>query len=388
MKRIIYTLLISLLLIPTIVLAATANDSFDPDTCTLTISGEFVGHDASVSLFTKSGEFKGMNTSEIVGGNYSVSFVLTYDEETTLDATIANQAGQNEFNKEDIVVPACELPEPAVDRIDTISDGEGNTLTILNKTSSFNVGDYLHIEMITDFSSLSEEDQATFAAIQDKLGKTNVIYAAMMVSVRNGNNEVGIPETKAGYKLLINQPREAIEGFNKPNMVRLVGENTIEFEAPIRLTYDNGIVAKINGLGVYIIYDDTLIDYDFLDNTDDQTYYVGVDKSLTLKINALLEKFKSVYIDGKEVSSKNYTTKSGSTIITFKKTYLDKLAEGTHEVVVNFTDGTASTTLTIDKSKNPKTGDNIIMWVSILAVSGAVITSIKITSKKRKSNAN
>ena len=50
----------------------------------------------------------------------------------------------------------------------------------------------------------------------------------------------------------------------------------------------------------------------------------------------------SVFVDGKEVDKANYTAKAGSTIITFKESYVETLSAGELTITVTFTDGATS----------------------------------------------
>ena len=130
-------------------------------------------------------------------------------------------------------------------------------------------------------------------------------------------------------------------------------------------------------------------DYKVLEGAN-QTYTIG-EEGATFKIDAdysLFENGGKVYVDNNEVSSKNYTSKSGSTIITLNKDFMSTLSEGEHTLKVAFNNGESATTkFTVEKAstttekavttegtktkattKNPKTGDNIIMTISIFAI--------------------
>lgn len=125
----------------------------------------------------------------------------------------------------------------------------------------------------------------------------------------------------------------------------------------------------------------------------EQTVNVSNKKELSFRANIEYAKFKEsgkVYIDGKLVDSSNYTVKEGSTIITFNNDYVKELSVGEHTLKVAVADGEASTTFTIDSnakadttnSKNPKTGDSIIVYVSILAISLIGMISAGVLYKK------
>ena len=69
--------------------------------------------------------------------------------------------------------------------------------------------------------------------------------------------------------------------------------------------------------------------------------------ALTIRADGEFAKFTGVKVDGKLVDSKHYTAKAGSTVITFTTDYLKTLSEGDHTITVSFTDGEASTSVTV-----------------------------------------
>ena len=81
--------------------------------------------------------------------------------------------------------------------------------------------------------------------------------------------------------------------------------------------------------------------------------YQANEEGLALRADGEFEKFVNVEVDGKIVEEKYYTVKSGSTIITFTKEFMDKLSEGEHVVKFNFTDGFANANITISSESNP-----------------------------------
>ena len=136
---------------------------------------------------------------------------------------------------------------------------------------------------------------------------------------------------------------------------------------------------------------------DSAQNTTAITHIKGVDGDQTAKI----------ILNGN-------TVKAGSTIITFKKKYLNTLSVGIHTCEIVWTDGSASTTFTIKaatsektddntsdnttgtttdktnetKQTSTKTGDNtpIMLYVLVLLGSGLGIAGVAVASKKRKRN--
>lgn len=87
-----------------------------------------------------------------------------------------------------------------------------------------------------------------------------------------------------------------------------------------------------------------------------QTIVIGKNKGVTIKVDGDFDKFVSVSVDGKEITKENYTAVSGSTIITLKPEYVNKLSAGTHTVAINYTDGTVETKLTLKEEGNQDTG--------------------------------
>ena len=124
------------------------------------------------------------------------------------------------------------------------------------------------------------------------------------------------------------------------------------------------------------------------------------DGTLTVRANGEFSKFTGVMVDGKLlIAGKDYTAKSGSTIVTLSKDYLATLSVGTHKLTVLFNDGECSTNFTVNvvgdnnpgtavtpdnTTNNPQTGDHsgIVLAVVVLLVSGGALTVLGIAKKK------
>ncbi|GHU92713.1 hypothetical protein FACS1894217_12510 [Clostridia bacterium] len=113
------------------------------------------------------------------------------------------------------------------------------------------------------------------------------------------------------------------------------------------------------------------------------TYTSGKDLILPT-IDYPLDTFTELTVDGKTVDASNYTTKSGSTIITLKDSYLKTLSAGKHEVAAKFTvDGAAVSvpfTVTVPQKSNPHTGDSSVALVALLLLltsAGVIVLSAK-----------
>ena len=125
-------------------------------------------------------------------------------------------------------------------------------------------------------------------------------------------------------------------------------------------------------------------------NGADQTFYTASDSGLTFRFNIDYAEFQesgNVYMDGEIVNSTNYTTKSGSTIITFNDSYTNSLSAGDHTMRVVTANGEATTSFTLKKSKNPKTGLEVASSFILLGASATGLAGAAIYAKKYSKNA-
>ena len=115
-----------------------------------------------------------------------------------------------------------------------------------------------------------------------------------------------------------------------------------------------------------------------------QEYIITKNSEAKFIINADFRMFDGgkVYVDEELVDPNNYTAESGSTIITLKKEYVDKLSIGKHTLKVVFSDGGQATTIfnvakTTVPVENPNTLDNVMIYIvsgilSIIGITGAI----------------
>ena len=209
------------------------------------------------------------------------------------------------------------------------------------------------------------------------------------VTVSYGDNKDFTITANTGYKLvkvLVNDVEKALDG----NTLKL---KNITSNMKIKV-----VVEKI--------------EYKVIEGAE-QTYTITEDTEARFRIDADYSLFNNkVYVDNVLVDSSNYTSKSGSTIITLKKEFVDTLSVGEHTLKVVFNDGgEAETTFTIEKKaennnnnenntpskpedkeemkdngSNPKTGDNIMLYVAIASMSIIGLVATTIVAKKKKMN--
>ena len=383
LKKILFALFI-ILTIPK-VFASTSlsidSKSYDETSNTFTVSGTSSYSDVMVSLFDGE-ELLSFKTVTSSNGEYTAVFNIAFNEDKTITIKVGDIKSTN-YKMSTLNVKKSTLPAKS----NKLSDEYGNSLTILDSLKKFELDDNLVIQII-DIDGLNEEDTAKFDAIREKYGLKREIFGIMLVMVVNGEEDVELTDLTDGYELFINMDEDALSDFAKPYMSRLLDEDTLDFEEGKKLEYNSdkeGYIVKLNNIGMYILYDDISVTYKFLDNTDNQTYNIKKDNTLTLKVDADYNKFTNVYMDGKLVDSKNYTSKSGSTIITFTKDYMRSLSVGTHNIKVDFNDGEANTTLTVNDG-NPKTGDTILKYIFIILVCVLGICGVILYLRKRKKN--
>ncbi len=209
------------------------------------------------------------------------------------------------------------------------------------------------------------------------------------VTVSYGDNKDFTITANTGYKLvkvLVNDVEKALDG------------NTLKLKNITSNMKIKAIVEKI--------------EYKVIEGAE-QTYTITEDTEARFRIDADYSLFNNkVYVDNVLVDSSNYTSKSGSTIIVLNKDYVDTLAVGEHTLKVAFADGgEAETTFTIakkaennnnnenntpskpedkeemkDNGSNPKTGDNIMLYVAIASMSIIGLVATTIVAKKKKMN--
>ena len=335
-----------------------------------TIEGNTDYGEVMVSIFDSNNTLLGLKTVSSSGGNYSAVINIIFNTDQTVTVKVGDI---NKTNHKLLEVDVEKSDNPL---IQTLTDTAGNALTILDSLKHFASGDELDIQTVTDLDSLDDDSKQLLQAYQNKLGTKKTIIGFMNIQVLNNGNPKDLDETDNGYKLFLNIDENALSVFTKPYMARVTDPSVIGLEEGKLLQYssdENGVVVKLNNVGIYLLYDDTSIEYKFSDDTKNQTYNLLTDDTLTYKVLAEKDKFLKLYIDDKEVDAKNYDVKSGSTIITLKKDFLKDLAVGTHTIYVDYTDGYAAASFKViseKKSSNPLTLDNIARYGSLLVISG------------------
>lgn len=221
----------------------------------------------------------------------------------------------------------------------------------------------------------------TYKTIQYTITINNVENAKIepngIIKVDYNSDKTFIIKTDFGYKLV---------------SVKVNGVEKISDIVNNELTLKN---IKANAEVVVVVEKTT---YEFIEGAN-QKYTITKNSEAKFRINADYNLFEGkVYVDDVLVDSSNYTSESGSTIITLKKEFVNKLSIGEHTLKVLFTDGESETTFTVEKiveqekniekdknsSLNPKTGDNIIIYIAIASISMFGILTTVVLKRKKK----
>ncbi len=130
---------------------------------------------------------------------------------------------------------------------------------------------------------------------------------------------------------------------------------------------------------------------------EELTYTKESGKELTATVvqtgaeDTSFEHFAGVYIGEAELQKDvDYTVKKGSTVVTVLPAALDKLDVGNHTLTVRFTNGEASTRLTLlaasSGAPSSQTGDNgrAGLWIILTAASAIAATSLSLPRRRKK----
>ena len=122
----------------------------------------------------------------------------------------------------------------------------------------------------------------------------------------------------------------------------------------------------------------------------DTTYIKGTKQDMTLRLDVDYSDFRDLLMDGAVLGSENYTSSSGSTVVTLKGSYLETLKTGQHSLTVRFKDAndiklTVNVKLSSDKDDGiVRTGDDsrIGLFIGLGAASLLLIVVVLILLKK------
>ena len=184
----------------------------------------------------------------------------------------------------------------------------------------------------------------TTSGLKHKSFKYELVNDTTGVSYGTGN----FANVSNGSTITISTDKETLD-FNKEYTFILylwidgtIGNNPLDMA---NQPYNFDLNCTITGTDTKIVPTDTYQ----LTNGDGTTYtptYTG-SGTKAVRSSATLSKFREVRVDDTVVDSSNYTLTEGSTIVTFKESYLKSLSIGDHTLKIVSTDGLTSGILTI-----------------------------------------
>ena len=126
-------------------------------------------------------------------------------------------------------------------------------------------------------------------------------------------------------------------------------------------------------------------EYEVLDGAN-QEVNIAYNEGLSFRFSIEYDNFKEsgkVYVDNELVDSSNYTSKEGSTIVTFNNDYTKTLSASEHSLKVEVADGEVTTNFTIkDETLSPKTGDSLITYIMIGIIGIVSLIGIRVFNRK------
>lgn len=213
----------------------------------------------------------------------------------------------------------------------------------------------------------TKEDEATTNEIQKKVDKVILrgtkVKKTPEVKNEKPNLEVKDAKIKQGENLdlksLITRADDKEDGpmlNDKVVIDKGLFDNTKvgRYEITFKLTNKKGL-STIKKATVTVEKNEDKKDIEFISG-ENQTINLNSNEQLSFKLNADVKDFVDAYVDGKVVDKSMYDLKTGSTIVEFKKDFVDELTTGKHEFKFEFKQGFAKTNVFVEKEeiKKPK----------------------------------
>lgn len=213
----------------------------------------------------------------------------------------------------------------------------------------------------------TKEDEATTTEIQKKVDKVILrgtkVKKTPEVKNEKPNLEVKDAKIKQGENLdlksLITRADDKEDGpmlNDKVVIDKGLFDNTKvgKYEITFKLTNKKGLTTTKKAT-ITVEKNEDKKDIEFISG-ENQTINLNSNEKLSFRLNADVKDFVDAYVDGKVVDKSMYDLKTGSTIVEFKKDFVNELTIGKHEFKFEFKQGFAKTNVFVEKEeiKNPK----------------------------------
>ena len=224
----------------------------------------------------------------------------------------------------------------------------------------------LYYKRVNDGLSITDNENEAVIKIVGKKSENKAILTAVNIETKKSEIFKGFHMQYTGSSLKYNSTSDSI-----------IYETRFDYYT--RCTYEFTFQ--------YVKEEISSNEYRFLEG-ENQNYTINKDNELIFRIDAEYSLFDKVFIDNELVNANNYTSKEGSTIITFNKDYINNLSVGEHTLKVMFNDGEATTKFSVLKEKieNPSTKDNFEKYVitGIVSIVGLIGCTLILKNKEEK----
>ncbi len=224
----------------------------------------------------------------------------------------------------------------------------------------------LYYKRVNDGLSITDNENEAVIKIVGKKSENKAILTAVNIETKKSEIFKGFHMQYTGSSLKYNSTSDGI-----------IYETRFDYYT--RCTYEFTFQ--------YVKEEISSNEYRFLEG-ENQNYTINKDNELIFRIDAEYSLFDKVFIDNELVNANNYTSKEGSTIITFNKEYINNLSVGGHTLKVMFNDGEATTKFSVLKEKieNPSTKDNFEKYVitGIVSIVGLIGCTLILKNKEEK----
>ena len=224
----------------------------------------------------------------------------------------------------------------------------------------------LYYKRVNDGLSITDNENEAVIKIVGKKSENKAILTAVNIETKKSEIFKGFHMQYTGSSLKYNSTSDGI-----------IYETRFDYYT--RCTYEFTFQ--------YVKEEISSNEYRFLEG-ENQNYTINKDNELIFRIDAEYSLFDKVFIDNELVNANNYTSKEGSTIITFNKDYINNLSVGGHTLKVMFNDGEATTKFSVLKEKieNPSTKDNFEKYVitGIVSIVGLIGCTLILKNKEEK----
>lgn len=345
--------------------------------------------------------------SAVAGKKYSIDFVWTGTFDSSVDTMVVD--GEDETDMTIGCDTGCHLYSKTVE---AEPENNSNTEAALAVGDIYYVGDTITLNQNTWILSADDEEDPN------------------KVKVRAGSYVLPTPEFFAeddskywdfnDFLIEYDSYDEQHGYIGDPENGLYFGNNYFEISedrVPIGIKCNGGSGTSSNPFTFEPVYasnnnpstdnpdEPGMVEYTILEGAN-QTYIKGTNGTITIKASGELSKIIAIEIDnGNVIDPSHYELVSGSTVLTFKTTFLESSSVGEHTITFKYNDGEVETKLTIANSSdtnssntnptpisntnttnNPQTGDNIMFYVTMLGLSVIGLTGAGLYLRKKKNN--